>query len=89
VICPGFKTSVEPGMAQLLHARIGDPDLQFVALMCACCAEVFAGRIQRPYTNVLGEAWAERVISASDQHDARERRRCVRVCLGPVLRASA
>jgi hypothetical protein len=50
---------------RLLQARIGDPDLQFVALMCACCAEVFAGRIPGPYTDALGEEWAERALRAS------------------------
>lgn len=47
---------------RLLNAPEGDADLLFVALMCACCREVFAGRIAGPYTNALGEEWASRAL---------------------------
>ncbi|WP_028065596.1 hypothetical protein [Solirubrobacter soli] len=50
---------------RLLSAQVGDKDLQFVALMCACCAEVLAGGIPGPYTDALGAEWAERVLRAS------------------------
>jgi hypothetical protein len=49
---------------RLLAAPIADPELRFVALMCACCSEVLAGRIPGPYTDALGEEWAERVLRA-------------------------
>ena len=33
---------------RLRESVVGDPDLLFVALMCACCAEVLAGRMRGP-----------------------------------------
>jgi hypothetical protein len=39
---------------RLREAPVGDEELLFVALMCACCSEVFAGRIPGPYTDALG-----------------------------------
>jgi hypothetical protein len=50
---------------RLLAAPVGDADLMFVSLMCACCAEVLAGRLEGPYTDALGEAWARRALDAS------------------------
>jgi hypothetical protein len=47
---------------RLLAAPVGDPDLLFVALMCACCSEVLHGRIAGPYTTELGENWARRAL---------------------------
>lgn len=47
---------------RLLAAAAGDPDLMFVALMCACCSEVLHGRIAGPYTTELGERWARRAL---------------------------
>jgi len=52
---------------RLLNAPAGDADLLFVALMCACCAEVLAGRLPGPYTDALGRDWAERALRAADQ----------------------
>ncbi|MDA0161330.1 hypothetical protein OM076_13715 [Solirubrobacter ginsenosidimutans] len=52
---------------RLLAAPTGDADLLFVALMCACCAEVLAGRIPGPYTDALGRDWAQRALDASTQ----------------------
>jgi hypothetical protein len=48
---------------RLRSAPVGDHDLMFVALMCACCNEVFAGNIPGPYTNELGQSWAQRALS--------------------------
>jgi hypothetical protein len=50
---------------RLLAAAVGDADLMFVALMCACCAEVLHGRIPGPYTDELGESWARRALDRS------------------------
>jgi hypothetical protein len=47
---------------RLLAAPIGDADLMFVALMCACCSEVLHGRIPGPYTDELGASWARRAL---------------------------
>jgi hypothetical protein len=52
---------------RLLTAPTGDADLLFVALMCACCAEVLAGRLPGPYTDALGREWAQRALDASRQ----------------------
>jgi hypothetical protein len=49
---------------RLRAAAPGDADLMFVALMCACCAEVLTGNIQGPYTTELGESWAQRALIA-------------------------
>jgi hypothetical protein len=46
---------VSPG---LLARPAGDPDLRFVAFMCACCGEVLNGRLPGPFTSELGEMWA-------------------------------
>jgi hypothetical protein len=46
---------------RLLAAPVGDAeDLLVVALMCACCSEVFAGNLPGPYTDEPGERWARR-----------------------------
>ena len=47
---------------RLLAAQAGDPDLMFVALLCACCSEVLNGRLAGPYTADLGESWARRAL---------------------------
>jgi hypothetical protein len=52
---------------RLRAAAIGDDDLMFVALMCACCSEVLVGRPPGPYTNAMGERWARRVLTSSAQ----------------------
>ena len=54
-------------------AAVGDRDLMFVALMCACCSEVLAGNLPGPYTDALGETWARRAlaVSAPYRHDLR------------------
>jgi hypothetical protein len=49
---------------RLLAAPRADADLMFVALMCACCTEILAGRLAGPYTDVLGEEWAQRALDA-------------------------
>jgi hypothetical protein len=36
----------------------GDPDLRFVAYMCACYAEITAGRLPGPFTSAAAERWA-------------------------------
>jgi hypothetical protein len=42
----------------LLDRPAGDPDLRFVAFICACCGEVLNGRLPGPFTSELGETWA-------------------------------
>jgi hypothetical protein len=49
---------------RLLAAPVDDADLMFVALMCACCAEVLAGRLDGPYSDAMGEDWARRALEA-------------------------
>jgi len=58
---------------RLRAAAVGDRDLMFVALMCACCSEVLAGNLPGPYTDALGETWARRAlaVSAPYRHDLR------------------
>ena len=52
---------------RLRDAPVGDADLMFVALMCACCSEVLAGNLPGPYTDKLGEDWARYALGASHQ----------------------
>jgi hypothetical protein len=55
---------------RLLDRPAGDPDLRFVAFMCACCGEVLNGRLPGPFTSELGEAWARvALIDASTLQD--------------------
>ncbi|WP_028057954.1 hypothetical protein [Candidatus Solirubrobacter pratensis] len=51
----------------LLDRPPADPDLRFVAFMCACCGEVLNGRIPGPFTNELGELWARTALIPSDE----------------------
>jgi hypothetical protein len=46
----------------LLDLPAGDPDLRFVAFMCACCGEVLNGRIPGPFTSEFGERWARSAL---------------------------
>jgi hypothetical protein len=40
----------------------GDPDLRFVASMCACWGEVLNGRLSGPMSNKLAERWAREAL---------------------------
>ena len=48
---------------RLRIAQPGDPELRFVALMCACCGEVLNRRISGPYTEEMGDAWATAALA--------------------------
>jgi hypothetical protein len=50
----------------LLERPTGDPDLRFVGFMCACCAEVFNGRLPGPFTSAFAERWARVALIAPD-----------------------
>jgi hypothetical protein len=51
----------------LLDRPAGDPDLRFVAFMCACCGEVLNGRLPGPFTSDLAEAWARIALIETTQ----------------------
>jgi hypothetical protein len=61
----------------LLDRPASDPDLRFVAFMCACCGEVLNGRIPIQFTSELGERWARSALIGVDElallHGASER----------------
>src|SRR5690606_32143848 len=63
---------VSPQRVYIVSSRlrvraVGDPELRFVALMCACCGEVLNGRLPGPYTSALGVAWAKRALLTDDE----------------------
>lgn len=47
---------------ELIARPPGDPDLRFVAYMCACYVEVAAGRLPGPFSSALGERWARAAL---------------------------
>jgi hypothetical protein len=47
----------------LIGRPAGDPDLRFVAMMCACAGEVLAGNLAGPYTDALAEEWARGALA--------------------------
>jgi hypothetical protein len=68
---------VSPQRVYIVSSRlrvraVGDPELRFVALMCACCGEVLNGRLPGPYTSALGVAWAKRALLTDDEPSGRE-----------------
>jgi hypothetical protein len=46
----------------LLARPSGDPDLRFVAFMCAYAAQVMTGAIREPFSSELAETWARRAL---------------------------
>ena len=46
----------------LLDRPGGDPELRFVAMMCACARQVLTGKLPGPYTEALGEEWARAAL---------------------------
>ena len=57
----------------LAHRPAGDPDLRFVGYMCACFAEIAAGRIPGPFSSATAEQWARGALidlSALEQDGA-------------------
>jgi hypothetical protein len=54
----------------LLERPAGDPDLRFVAFMCACGWEVLNGRVGGPFTSELAEQWARLALIAADELEA-------------------
>lgn len=51
---------------RLITRPAGDPELRFVAYMCACYAQVAAGDLPGPFTNTLAERWARAALIDSD-----------------------
>jgi hypothetical protein len=51
----------------LLARPAGDPDLRFVAFMCACCGEILSGRAPGPFTSEFGERWARSALIPPDE----------------------
>jgi hypothetical protein len=49
---------------RLRACPVADPELRFVALMCACCGEVLNGRLPGPYSEALGREWARLALAA-------------------------
>jgi hypothetical protein len=52
----------------------GDPDLRFVAYMCACYAEVASGNLAGPFSDQLAERWARNLLV--DEVELRKLDRC-------------
>jgi hypothetical protein len=52
---------ISPRMRTL---QTGDPELRFVAYMCAYCGEVLNGRLPGPLTSELAERWARAALIA-------------------------
>jgi hypothetical protein len=55
---------VSPRMRTL---QAGDPELRFVAYMCAYCGEVLNGRLPGPLTNEMAEQWARAALIAPSE----------------------
>jgi hypothetical protein len=45
--------------------QAGDPELRFVAYMCAYCGEVLNGRLPGPLTSERAEEWARAALIAA------------------------
>jgi hypothetical protein len=46
---------------------VGDPELRFVAYMCAYCGEVLNGRLPGPMTSEVAEEWARAALISASQ----------------------
>lgn len=44
-----------------------DHDFRFVTFMCLCCGEALNGRLPGPYSNDIGEMWAERAMHTAGE----------------------
>ena len=55
---------VSPRMRTL---QVGDPELRFVAYMCAYCGQVLNGQLSGPLTSELAEQWARAALIAPSE----------------------
>ena len=46
----------------LLGRRVGDPELRFVAMMCAYAGQVLGGALPGPYRDDIAEEWARAAL---------------------------
>ena len=51
----------------LLDRPPADPELRFVAFMCACGGEILNGRLHAPFTSELAEDWTRHALIGHDE----------------------